>query len=76
MKVNNKYYQLLIDELEAEISRNIDYRGQLQIQSKKSNKPYIDICTDYIKYHQEIIRFIEKFDKKVYEDEKSPSSDN
>lgn len=75
MKAHNKYYQLLIDELETEILRNRNYKDKLILEGRK-DKSTIKICEDYINYHQDIISFIERFDKKVYENEKRPSSDN
>ena len=61
--MKSKDYEILVDKLKDEIERNRNLIETIQQKGKKSE--LAEIAYKYIKYHEEIIKFIEKIDNEI-----------
>ena len=57
--MNSKDYEKLVRRLQIEIERN---REHVRICELSQNLKERDVALEYIKYHEEMIRFIKKID--------------
>jgi len=72
--MKSKDFAVLVGKLEKEIMRNRKFITDMQCGEVKYNERMIEIAKDYIKYHEEIIRFIKRLDKELAKEK--PSNGN
>ncbi len=72
--MKSKDLAILVDRLEKEILRNRYLIYKMQFGKIEYDERMIEIAQDYISYHEEIIRFIERLDKELAEE--NPSNSN
>ena len=65
--MHSKDYQILVDKLEKEIEKLNNRKTEIYQNMEAKHVKEIQIADDYIDYHNEIIRFIKRVDKEVYE---------
>ena len=65
VNVYSKDYTTLVRRLEIEIQKN---RLKIKTSEMKNEERNKEIALEYIKYHEETIRFIKKLDKELKEE--------
>ena len=65
--MHSKDYQILVDRLEKEIEKLNNRKVEIYQNMEAKHVKEIQIANDYIDYHNEIISFIKRVDKEVYE---------